>query len=194
MHFAFSTNSNVKVLCFCKRKCLYSEAKGIFTTECLIWNTDTWRKMELLREVSSWFEPAEELAWQTENSTSGKRSFKEQSPVSSRFSESLFRDIPGTNPEQVRTCGFRRNSSSFDKAPKIRDSVRLNSWDSFLVTLSSISSDTKVMYSSVIPGTNLFRDWLFLAPSLETAANYCLFLSFAILRKKGKAQQVWRLN
>ena len=33
------------------------------------------------------------------------------------------------------TCGFRRKSPSLDKAAKMRDSVRLNSLESFLVTL-----------------------------------------------------------
>ena len=58
--------------------------------------------------------------------------------MGSGFSESLLLDVPGTATERVRICGFRRNSSSFDKAPKIRDSVRLNSFESFLVTLPSI--------------------------------------------------------
>ena len=53
----------------------------------------------------------------------------------SRFSEFLFLDVPGTATEQVRTCGFRRNSSSFDKAPKIRDSVLLNSFILLRVSL-----------------------------------------------------------
>ena len=60
----------------------------------------------------------------------------------SRFSPLVFLDVPGTAKEKVRTCGFRRNSSSFDKAPKIRDFVLLNSLASFLVTFSSISSET----------------------------------------------------
>ena len=69
--------------------------------------------------------------WWEENTTSGQGSFKERSPVGFQFSESSFLDVPGTATEQVRTCGFRRNSSSLDKAPKIRDSVRLNSFESF---------------------------------------------------------------
>ena len=48
--------------------------------------------------------------------------------MGSRFSESLFLDVPGTATEQVRTCAFRRNSSSLDRATKIRDSARLNSF------------------------------------------------------------------
>ena len=69
--------------------------------------------------------------WWEENLTSGQGSSKERSPVGSRFSEMLILDVPGTATEQVRTCGFRRKSSSFDKAPKIRDSVLLNSFESF---------------------------------------------------------------
>ena len=83
----------------------------------------------------------------------------------------------------------QRNSSSFDKASKKRETVRLNSWDYFLVTLRSISINTWMMYSSFIPWTNVLCDWHFLAlscVSLETAANFCLFLCFAILRKKQK--------
>ena len=97
--------------------------------------------------------------------------------------------VLGTVPEQVHTCGLRRNSSNFDKAAKIRDSVRLNCWDSFLVTLPSISSDTWVMYSSVIPGANVFCDKPFLAlscVSLEMAARFRLFFSVAIMRKRKK--------
>ena len=63
----------------------------------------------------------------------------------------------------------------------MRDSVRLNSWDSFFVTLPSISSETCVIYSSLILGTNVFRDWPFLGYSscisLVTAANFRLFLN-----------------
>ena len=65
----------------------------------------------------------------------------------------------------------------------MQDFVLLNSWDSFLLNMPSISSKTCVMYSSVIPGTNVFRDWLFLVcfcVSLETAAIFRLFLNVAI--------------
>ena len=58
---------------------------------------------------------------------------------------------PGTATEQVRPCGFMRNSSNLDKAPKIQDSVLPNSWDSFWVILPWISSKTCVIYSSVFP-------------------------------------------
>ena len=80
--------------------------------------------------------------WWEKNLTSKQRSSKDWFPVSSRFSELLFLDVPGTATEQVRNCGFRRNSSNFDRATNIRDFVLLNSFESFLVTLSSISSKT----------------------------------------------------
>ena len=75
----------------------------------------------------------------------------------------------------------------------MRDSIRLNSWDSFLVTLSSISAETWVMYSSVIPGTKVFCAWLFLAfscVSFETAAKFILFLNVAVIMEEGKTQQL----
>ena len=65
----------------------------------------------------------------------------------------------GTVPECVRICWFKRNSSNLDRVPKMRDSVLLNSWDSFLLTLPSISSESCVIYSSLILGTDVFRDW-----------------------------------
>ena len=126
--------------------------------------------------------------WWEENLASGQGASKERSPVGSWISKLLFLDVPGTATEEVRTCGFRRNSSSFDRAPKIRDSVLLNSFESFLVTLPSISSETCVIYSSLILGTDVFRDWLFLGcsscVSLVTAANFRFFLNDAIFLKR----------
>ena len=77
-----------------------------------------------------------------ENSTSGPGSSEGRSSLVPWFSRLLLLEVPGATTEQVRTCGFKRNSSSFDKAPKIRHSVLLNSFESFLVTLPSISSET----------------------------------------------------
>ena len=77
--------------------------------------------------------------------------------------------------ENVRICGFKRKSSNLDRAPKMRDSVLLKSWDSFFVTLPSISWGTCAIYSSVIPGSGEFCDWLFLGylyVSLVIAANF----------------------
>ena len=79
-------------------------------------------------------------------------------------------------------------SSNIDRAPEMRDSVLLNSWESFLLTLPSISSKTCVVYSSLILGTDVFRDWPFLGcsscVSLVTAANFRLFLNVAIFEGK----------
>ena len=76
------------------------------------------------------------------NSSSGPGSSEGRSSLVPWLSILLLLDVPGTATEQVRLCGFKRNSSSFDKAPKMRDSVLLNSFESFLVTLPSISSET----------------------------------------------------
>ena len=69
----------------------------------------------------------------------------------------------------------------------MRDSVLLNSWDSFLVTLPSVSWETCVIYSSLILRTDVFRDWPFLGCSscvyLVTAANFRLFPNVAIFLK-----------
>ena len=66
----------------------------------------------------------------------------------------------------------------------MRDSVRLISFESFLVTLPSISSDTWEMYSPVISGWSVFCDWLFYVfsgVSLETAASFLLILNIAMI-------------
>ena len=134
--------------------------------------------------------------WWQENLTSGQGSSRGRSPVGSRFSELLFLDVPGTATEQVRTCGFRRNSSSFDRATKIRDSVLVNSFESFLVTLPLISSKTWEMYSWSISGSNVFSDWLvlvFSGVSLETAADFLLFLKVAMILREKFCQQ-WKLK
>ena len=69
----------------------------------------------------------------------------------------------------------------------MRDSVLLNSWDSFLVALPSTSPKTCLIYSLLILGTDVFRDWPFLGfsscVSLVTAANFRLFLNAAIFLK-----------
>ena len=139
------------------------------------------------RCVSSWSQSNWLLVRQAENTTSGQGLFKKWSPAGSRFSELLFLDVPGTYTEQVRICGFRINSSSLDKTPKMRDYVRLNSWESFLVTLPSTPSETWVMYSSAIPGLGVCCDWFFLIFSgvfLENAAKFLFFLNVAIILRE----------
>ena len=116
--------------------------------------------------------------------------------MGSRFSESLFLDVPGTATEQVRTCGFRRNSWSLDRAPKIRDSVQLSSFESFLVILPSIFSETWEVYCWANSGSSVFCDRLFVVfsgVSLETAANFFLFLNVTMILRE-KLYQQWKLN
>ena len=77
----------------------------------------------------------------------------------------------------------------------MRASVLLYSWDSFLMTLLSISSEICVIYSSLILGTDVFRDWPFLGcsscVSLVTAAKFRLFRKVAIFLK-GKCYAVMK--
>ena len=66
----------------------------------------------------------------------------------------------------------------------------------FLATLPAISSETWEMYSWAISGSSVFCDWLFLvfsSVSLETAANFLLFLKFAMILRE-KFCQLWKLN
>ena len=135
------------------------------------------------------------VAWLRKMPASGWGSLWESSTFVPWFSTFPFRNVPGTVPECVRICGFKRNSSNLDRAPKMRDSVLLNSWDSFLVTLPSTSSETCVIYSSLILGTDVFCDWPFLGcsscVSLATAVNFRLFLNVAIF-SKGKCYAVMK--
>ena len=133
--------------------------------------------------------------WWEQILTSGQGLFGERSLLSSRFPESLFLDVPGTATEQVWTCGFRW-SSSFDRALKMRDTVLLNSFESFLVTLPLISSKTWEMSSWEVSGSSVFCDYLFLVfsgVSLETAASFLLFLTVAMILRETFCQQ-WRVN
>ena len=70
----------------------------------------------------------------------------------------------------------------------MRDAVLLYSWDNDLATLPSISSETCVIYSSLILGVDVFRDRPFLecspCVSLVTAANFLLFLNVAVFERK----------
>ena len=154
------------------------------------------RNTKLLWWVSSWSESFKLLEWQEENFASGQGSPRERSPVASRFSEALLLDVPGTAAEQFRTCGFRRNSSSLDKTPKMRDSVRLNFRESSSVTHSSIFSGIWEMYFWANLGLSVFCDWLLLVfsgTSLETAAKFLLFLNVVMILRE-KLCQLWRLN
>ena len=135
------------------------------------------------------------VVWLRKRPASGWGSLWESSSFVPWFSTFVFRNVPRTVPECVRICKFKRNSSNLDRAPKMRDSVLLNPWDSFLVILPSTSSKICVIYSSLILGTDVFRDWPFLGfsscISLVTAANFRLFLNVAILLK-GKCYAVMK--
>ena len=106
--------------------------------------------------------------------------------------------FPGFSRNGSGECPYlwaQRNSTNLDRAPKIRNSVLLNLWDSFSVTLPSISSETCVLYSSVNPGTHVVYDSLLLdysCVSLQTAVNFRLFLNVAISWGKS-VQQYWKL-
>ena len=75
----------------------------------------------------------------------------------------------------------------FRQSTIMRDSVLLNSWNSFLLTLPSIYWETCVICSSLILGTDVIRDWPFpgcsSCVSRVTAANFRLFLNVAIFLK-----------
>ena len=98
--------------------------------------------------VVSWSESLRLLLVQAENFISEEGLFREWSPMGSRCSDLLLLDVPGTATEQVRICGFRRISSSIEKAHKLLDSVRQILGKVFFVTRFSISSQTFVMYSN----------------------------------------------
>ena len=135
------------------------------------------------------------VIWLRKMPASGWGSLWESSSFVPWFSTLVFRNVPQTVPECVCIWGFKRTSSNLDRAPKMRDSVLLNSWDSFLVTLPLISSENSVIYSSLILGTDVFRDWPFLGcspcVSLVSTANFRLFLHFAIFLK-GKCYAVMK--
>ena len=143
------------------------------------------------------FGPEFWVFWPRKMPASGWGSLWESSSFVPWFSTFVFRNVPGKVLECVCICWFERNSSNLDRASEMRDSIRLNSWDSFLVILPSISSETCVIYSSLILGTGVFRDWPFLGCSCcvfpVTAANFRLYLNVAIFLREN-ATQLWRLN
>ena len=146
--------------------------------------------------ASSVSESIEWRDWQTEGPTSGWWSIWESSSFVPWFSTFVFRNVPGSVPEWVRICWSKRMLSNLDRAHKMWDSVLLNSWDKYLVTLPSISSETCVIYPSLILGTDVFRDWPFVGcsscVSLVMAANFRLFLNIVILSKEND-MQLWKL-
>ena len=133
------------------------------------------------------------VVWPRKMPASGWGSLWESSSFIPWFSTFVFWNVPGTVSKCVCIFWFERNSPNLVRAPKMRDSVLLNSWDSFSLTLPSITAETCVIYSSLILGTDVFRYWPFLGfsscVSLVTAANFRLFLNVAIFLK-GKCYAV----
>ena len=83
------------------------------------------------------------------------------------------------SPERVRSeigpaCS-EKNLYSFDRALKMGISVLFDNWDEFFATQPTISSGTRVIYSSRIPREFGLRAWIFLGwsswLSLLTVAN-----------------------
>ena len=101
---------------------------------------------------------------------------------------SAIRDVSGAIQEWTCISGFRKNSSSRDKTPKMRLSVLMISLDNFFPNLPSISSETWVIWSSCDLGAIDFFAHLFLACSsklsLFRAASYGWFLNVAIFYGK----------
>ena len=77
------------------------------------------------------FVPKLYVVWQRKMPASGWGSLWESSSFVPWFSTFVFRNVPGTVPECVFICWFKRNSCNLDRAPRKRDSVLLYSWDSF---------------------------------------------------------------
>ena len=67
-------------------------------------------------------------------------------------------DVPGTATEQVRTFWVQKKFIEFRQNTQNARLHPANSWESFLVTFLSISSETWVMYSSAIPGLSVLCD------------------------------------
>ena len=80
--------------------------------------------------------------WLNDTPTSIWGQFRKRSSFVRYFPLLAFRDVSGTGPEWKRDCGFRKKSSSCDKAAKMRLSILPNSLDSFFVALPWIFSHT----------------------------------------------------
>ena len=106
--------------------------------------------------------------------------------------------VAGCSGNGSEECPYLRvhktNSPNLARATKMQDSRLMNSWDSFPVTPPSVSSETRVIYSSLILGMSVFRDWPFLGSYfcvyLGTAANFRLFLYVAIFLKEKRSSVV----
>ena len=134
------------------------------------------------------------ILWLPKMPASGWGSLWESSSFVLWFVLDAFRDVSGVFPEWPWSSGLMRKSSNLANAPNIRFSVLLNSWDNFLVTLSSISSETWAIYSSCDLGAAEFWANLLLGCSSQfssfKAASFLLF-RVAILREKCLTNNNW---
>ena len=81
----------------------------------------------------------------------------------------------GAVPDCTRTCVFGRNSKSFDKAPRMRLSILLNSWYNFLVNLFNLLCNLVLTLGAFVSRDKLLpgcSSYLFLLGGL----NNCLSL------------------
>ena len=140
--------------------------------------------------------PEFRVVWLWETLVSGWGSLWESSSFVPWFLPSVFREVSGAVPEWHCIRGFRRNSSSRDRAPKMRLSVLLNSLVNFLVTLPSISSETWVIESSCDLGAVEFCAKLLLGCSsqfsLFRTASFRLLLWVAVLYGTSDEQRLLR--
>ena len=139
------------------------------------------------------------VVWLRKMPASGWGWLKESSSFVPWFSTFVFRNVPGTVPECVRLCGFRKTRLIWTEHPKCGTLSCWTPGTDFFGPLPSISSETRVIFSSLVLGTDVFRDWPFLGcswcVSLVTAASsddyFRLFLNVAIFLK-GKCYAVMK--
>ena len=141
--------------------------------------------------VSSCSESFRLLGWQAENTASGDRDRLGNDP---QWVPGFLSRCSWIIPEQLRKRPHLRDQMKFIKFRQSTQNAWLRPAEFFRKFFGD--SETWEMYSWAIPGSNVFRDWLFLVisgVSLETAANFLLFLNFSMILRE-KLCQLWRLN
>ena len=132
-----------------------------------LWTRVTRREIEAVKKCCE--------DWLSETPISGRWSIWKQSTFVSWFPLFESQDISRTGLRWTWACWFRRTSFNLDRAPKMRLSVQLNSWDVFL--LYPHFSETWVRY----------RAWMFLGSCMDNpviAANF--FSNNCHLQKRKK--------
>ena len=112
-----------------------------------------------------------------------------------RLVPGFLRQRSGMFPERFRRTSIPVHSRdirpSFTRAPKMRNSVLLNSWDRFLVNLPPISSETCPIYSSVIPGASVFCSWDTFVFPLTQLPTFAYFSKLPSLGKSFNRDEDW---